>query len=171
MRALDEFIVPFKGLSVGNHTFNFEINDSFFDSFEYFEGVKGKADVIVELLKEPNMLIFEFSIQGDLDLQCDRCLGFYDYQIEGVNKLIVKFGDGFIEESVDVIVIPTTENRIDLRQYLFEFICLLLPLKKVHPVDEDGESNCDADIIDRIMKYSKPKTSDPRWDALKDIKL
>lgn len=164
-------MIPFKGLSVGNHTFNFEINDSFFDSFEYFEGVKGKASVIVELLKEPNMLIFEFSIKGDLDLQCDRCLGFYKYQVEGDSKLIVKFGDSFIEESVDVIVIPTTENRIDLRQYLFEFICLLLPVKKVHPVDENGNSNCDADIIERIEEYSKPKTSDPRWDALKDIKL
>lgn len=171
MKALDEFIVPFKGLGVGNHKFKFELNNSFFDGFEYLEDVKGSASIDIDLLKEPNMLIFEFNIKGLLILQCDRCLGSFDFPIEGESKLIVKFGDSFIEESVDVIVIPNTENRIDLRQHIFEIICLLLPVKKVHPTNDDGTTECDTDIINRINKHTKPQKSDPRWDALKDLKL
>lgn len=170
VKVEDEFIIPFKGLGVGNHTFKFEIEKEFFDSFEYFEDVSGSAKVDVELLRESNMLIFEFAIEGDLSLKCDRCLGFFDHKIKALNKLIIKFGDKFLEESEDVMVIPVNENRIDLKQYIFEYISLQLPFKKSHPIDKDGFIDCDPDIIDRINEYSKP-TADPRWDALKDIEL
>jgi len=170
VKAVEEFVIPFKGLSVGDHVFKFEIRNEFFKGFEYFENVSGQANIIVNLLKESNMLIFDFNITGELNLQCDRCLGFFNHKIDGQHKLFVKFGNEFLEESEDVIIIPVKENRIDLRQFIFEFISLLVPVKKVHPVDEFGESGCDTEIIDRINKYSKPKT-DPRWDALKGIKL
>lgn len=170
MKATTEFIIPFRGLSVGDHNYEFEIANEFFDGFEYFENVSGRAIVKVNLLKESNMLIFDFEINGNLHLLCDRCLGYFDQKIEGRNKLFVKFGDMFSEESEDVIIIPASESRIDLRQFIFEFVSLLVPVKKVHPLDRNGRSGCDTEIIDRINKYSRPKT-DPRWDALKGIKL
>lgn len=170
MKKLEDFIIPFKGLGVGDHLFKFEIADEFFKSFEYFDGVLGKANININLLKESNMLIFDFNIVGELNLQCDRCLEYFNHKIDGHYKLYVKFGDHFLEESEEVIVIPVNESRIDLRQYFFEFLSLLIPLKKVHPLNKDGESGCTTEIIDRIDKYSKPKT-DPRWDALKGIKL
>lgn len=170
MKAVEDFVIPFKGLGVGNHIFNFEIDDSFFDSFEYFENIAGKANINIDLLKESNMLIFNFSIKGQLNLQCDRCLGNFAHELEGLSKLIVKFGDEFIEESEDVIIIPVNENRFDLRQHIFEIVSLLLPVKKVHPTDKNGNSGCNPEIINRINKYSK-REEDPRWDALKGLKF
>jgi len=167
---VEDFIVPFKGLGVGNHAFKFEIEDKFFESFEYFEGINGHLLVDVDLLREPNMMIFRFEISGKLNLICDRCLGDYSEDVKGNNKLIVKFGDKFLEESDDVIIIHVNESRIDLRQFIFEYINMLLPVRKIHPKDENGDSLCDEDIIDRIDKYSEPK-ADPRWDALKDLEI
>lgn len=158
------------GLGVGNHIFKFEIDDSFFDSFEYFENISGKANIIVDLLKESNMLIFDIGIKGQLNLLCDRCLDSFPHKIVGHDKLIVKFGDEFLEESQDVIVIPVNENRFDLKQYIFEIVSLMLPIRKIHPTDKDGNNGCDMDIINRINKYSKQK-EDPRWDALKSLKF
>lgn len=158
------------GLGVGDHKFKFEIDDSFFDSFEYFENISGKANIIVDLLKESNMLIFDIAIKGLLTLKCDRCLDHFPHKIEGHDKLIVKFGGEFIEESEDVIVIPVNENRFDLKQYIFEIMSLLLPVRKIHPTDKDGNTGCDSDIINRINKYSKQK-EDPRWDVLKGLKF
>ena len=170
MKKIEDFTVPFQGLSVGDHLFKYEIGDEFFKGFEYFEGVLGKANIDVNLLKESNMLIFDFNIVGELNLQCDRCLGFFKQKIDGQYKLFVKYGTQFLEESEEVIVIPVNESRIDLRQYIFEFVSLLVPVKKVHPLNENGINGCNTEIIDRIDKYSRPK-SDPRWDALKGIKL
>jgi len=167
---VEEFVIPFAGLSTGSHSFKFEIGSSFFESFEYFENVSGNVFVTLSLLKEPNMLIFDVSIDGTLNLICDRCLGNFDQKIEGSNKLIIKFGESFIEESEDVIIIPVSESRIDLKQYIFEYLSLLLPIKKVHPLKADGGSGCDPDFLARIDKYSRPK-ADPRWDALKNLKI
>jgi uncharacterized metal-binding protein YceD (DUF177 family) len=167
---MDDFVIPFKGLGVGNHVFSFRIGDVFLESFEYLENISGVATIDVELLREPNMMILDFSISGKLKLQCDRCLGFFDQGIDGKNRLIIKFGDKFIEESEDVIVIPHTESRIDIKQFVYEYICLLLPVRKVHPSDNKGNSSCNTNITDMIDSYSKPDT-DPRWDVLKDIKL
>jgi len=167
---VEEFVIPFVGLSTGSHSFEFEIGRSFFESFEYFENVSGNVFVTLDLLKESNMLIFDFSIEGNFNLICDRCLGNFEQKIEGSNKLIVKFGESFIEESEDIIIIPVNESRIDLKHYIFEYLSLLLPIKKVHPQSADGNSGCDPDFLERIDKYSRPK-ADPRWDALKNLKI
>jgi uncharacterized metal-binding protein YceD (DUF177 family) len=41
----------------------------------------------------------------------------------------------------------------------------------VHPDDENGNSTCDEEQISLLNQYSKRTTNDPRWDALKNLKL
>ncbi len=161
-----DFNIPFKGLSSGDHRYTFEINDSFFESFEYFETEKGRLTVILDLLKEPGLMDLHFKIEGVLQLACDRCLKEYDHPLKGEFRLIIKPGEGFVEESDEVLVIPQTESRIDVSQYIFEYINLLLPIQHTHSDIND----CDQKVIGKLEKHSKPQT-DPRWEALKNIKL
>lgn len=161
-----DFNIPFKGLSSGNHRYDYEIGDSFFESFEYFETEKGKLTVTLDLLKESGLMDLHFEISGFLKLACDRCLKEFKHPLEGEFRLIIKFGEEYFEESDEVIVIPQTESRIDVSQYIFEYINLLLPLQRVHSVISD----CDQEVINKLEKYSEPET-DPRWEALKNIKL
>jgi uncharacterized metal-binding protein YceD (DUF177 family) len=161
-----DFDIPFKGLSNGSHRYAFEITDAFFESFEYFENESGRLEVIVDLLKEPTMLILHFTINGRVSLSCDRCLAIFEHPVKGDFRLIVKFGETFEEETEDVIVIPHTETRIDVGQFIFEYINLLLPLQRTHADIND----CDPEVIGKLESYAKPQT-DPRWDALKNIKL
>jgi uncharacterized metal-binding protein YceD (DUF177 family) len=162
--------IPFKGLSAGNHSFDFEIGKQFFESFEYFEGINGKLLVQVNLLKESNLMNLDIRLQGIVNLQCDRCLGSFKQPIEGSFILIIKFGETFEEESDEIIVLPFTESIIDLSPHFFDYINMLLPLQKVHPVLENGESGCDPEMIAKLNTYSKQK-EDPRWEALKKLKL
>ncbi len=164
------FTIAYKGLSAGNHSFDFKIGKQFFESFEYFEGVSGKLKAHVDLLKESNLMNLNIRLQGIVDLQCDRCLGSFQQAIEGNFILIVKFGETYEEESDEVIVLPFTEGMIDLSQYFFEYINMLLPIQKVHPDKENGESACDPKMIEQLNQYSEQK-EDPRWDALKKLKL
>ncbi len=126
-----DFNIPFKGLSTGSHSFDFKVGETFFESFEYFEGTSGKLDVHIDLLKESNLMHLDFHLQGEVSLQCDRCLDRFNYPIEGQFLLIIKFGETFEEESDEVIIFPLTESQIDLRQYFFEYINMLLPLQKI----------------------------------------
>lgn len=166
MKKEQDYIIPFKGLSLGDHHFTFEIGEKFFESFEYFESETGKLSIEVDLDKESALLDFQFFIKGVVEVQCDRCLGMSSHPVEGNFRLIVKFGESYFEESEEVIVLPLNENSIDMGQYFFEFINLLLPIKRVHL----DENQCDPEMIEKLHANSAQDT-DPRWDALKNIKL
>ena len=60
MKKQKDFIIPFKGLGTGAHEYLFEIDDTFFESFEYFESEKGKLDVKLDLIKESSLLDLQY---------------------------------------------------------------------------------------------------------------
>ncbi len=165
-----EYIIPVAGLRLGDHRITYKIDDAFFSNFEYFETNKGKINLVIDLMKESNLIDFRFSFKGWVELVCDRCLDKFNMNIEDDFRLIVNYGETFEEVSDEIVTIPNTENSIDLSQYIYEYINLMLPIKKVHPDDENGNNTCNKDMVDRLNKYSEQK-SDPRWDALKNIKL
>lgn len=165
MKRQKDFIIPFGGLSAGEHEFRFNIDNEFFESFEYFDSERGKLNVDVTLNREPSLLDFRFFISGNVDLVCDRCLNCFNQPVSGEFRLIVKFGKDFHEESDEVVVIPNTESNFDLRQYIFEYINFLIPVKRVHLNIED----CDQEMIGKLENISKPAT-DSRWDILKKLK-
>ncbi len=169
MNYLKNFIVPFSGLKVGNHTFTFEINDKFFEHFEYSEIKKGDLHVDCLLDKQVRMLVFYFDIKGTVRVPCDRCAEEFDLPIEGSQKLIVKFGAGHAEESEDILVITENEHELDVSQFLYEYIHLLLPIKKVHGSDENGNSLCNPDAL-RYIRETEEHPVDPRWEVLKKLK-
>src|SRR5512138_1425120 len=140
MNYLRHFIIPFIGLKVGNHNFAFEIEDEFFEHFEYSEIKKGKLHVDCLLEKQVRMMILNFDINGTVRIPCDRCAEEFDQPIAGRQKLIVKFGADHVEESDEVLVITEQESELDVSQFLYEYIHLMLPFKKVHGTDENGNS-------------------------------
>ena len=169
-RTNHDFDIQHKGLALGTHQFDFKIGDSFFNNIEYSEIKRGNIDANVEMIKESTMLIFNFDLQGSVELMCDRCLENYNQELKGDFKLIVKFGEETEEISDEIITISADSNEFDLTHYLYEYIVLLLPLKHVHPDDKEGNHTCDVEMLKQIEEYSEAK-ADPRWAALKDIKL
>ncbi|MCK5766405.1 MAG: DUF177 domain-containing protein [Bacteroidales bacterium] len=166
MEALQEFVIPFLGLKEGVHDYAFDIDAEFFESFEYSEIEQGKVHVDLSLDRQERMLIFNFTISGSVQLPCDRCLTLMDLPVDGENRLIVKFGPEWKEESDEILIIPEKESRIDISSFIYEYIMLLLPYKRVHP---EGEAHCDPEMLERLGWHSARET-DPRWEALKDLK-
>ena len=170
MKALQEFEIPFLGLKEGIHDYAFDIDAEFFESFEYSEVKQGQVHVDVSMERQERMLIFNFSIKGSIELPCDRCLSPIQLEVNGNERLIVKFGQEWKEESDEVVIMPETESRIDISGFIYEYIMLMLPYKRVHPEDEEiGESLCDGSMVEKLQHYSEQE-ADPRWDALKELK-
>ncbi len=165
-----EYVLPYKGLAIGNHEYSFKIDNTFFKNFEYLEIEGGLVDLELELVKESTLLNLEFRFGGTVEIKCDRCLDNFKMDVNGNFRLIVKFADEYEEISDEVITIPSKENNLDISQFVYEYLNLMLPLQKIHPDDDEGYSTCNSDMLNRIDNYSEQKT-DPRWDALKNIKF
>ena len=52
------------------------------------------------------MFEMDFRIEGVVSVPCDRCLDDVEIPIETRNRLVVKFGKEYAEESEEVVVIP-----------------------------------------------------------------
>ena len=171
MDYLKQFVIPFSGLSIGDHQYKFIIDKKFFENFDFSEIKNGKITVDLLLNKQENMLILNFIINGTVNVTCDRCLEPFDLDIYGKEKLIIKFGKEKFEETEEILIIPESDNRINISHYIYEYINLLLPYKRVHPDNANGKSTCNQEVIKKFKEFSKSKTIDPRWEKLKDIKL
>ena len=171
-------MIQFVGLGAGKHEYTFRVADKFFEHLDYSEISQADVKVDLELLKQSSMMKLTFKIGGTVKVACDLCTGEFDLPISGEYRLIVKVGGSESgDEDDDIITIPANEHELDLAQYIYEYIILSLPIKRVHP-EKDGKSTCDPEMLEKVRKYmvSEEKgddddQTDPRWGGLKDIKL
>lgn len=177
MQARKEYIIQFVGLSLGEHEYEFKVNDSFFEDLDYSEIKQGNITVNLTLLKQSQMMVLHFKISGTIKTMCDLCSDEFDLPIAGTYKLIVKVGGADTgNEDDDIITIAANEHELDLSQYIYEYIALSLPIKRIHPVDKDGNSTCDPEVLGRLNGFlidedKEEQEIDPRWNDLKNIKL
>jgi len=166
----EQFIIPFSGLKLGIHQFDLKIDNTFFDHYEYAEIKSGSVKIHLDLEKKERMLIFDFTINGTVSLPCDRCGEPIDIVIRGKEGLIVKLGIKYIEESEDVLIIPETDKMFDVSSFLYEIMHLILPAKRVHPDNIDGESQCNPEVLKKLNELSGHHSPDPRWEVLNKLK-
>lgn len=171
MDYLKSFVIQFSGLSLDKHQFDYQIDDRFFENIEYSEIKKGDVQVKLILDKHESMLVLDFDIQGEVEVLCDRCADYFMQPIQGHERLIVKFSEVPKEETEDLITLHPSENKINISKYIYEYICLLLPYRLVHPEDENGNSQCDPEMVRRLSELSPHPVTDPRWDSLKNLNL
>ena len=133
MLKLSDFQISFSGLKLGAHRFDFQIEDSFFQLYDYAEIDSGQINAIILLQKKSNLLELEFQVKGNVTLACDTCTEDYTQSIESNFKQIVKFSDVTeLEETDEIIILPTNEHTLKLAHHLYEFIHLSLPSRRIH---------------------------------------
>lgn len=167
MEHLRQYIIQFSGLGLGEHQFNYEIDEKFFAEFEYTDIDKASVSVNVTMDKQERMLIFDFDIQGVLNVMCHRCLDNFDYPVDIEERLIVKFGDDWQEEEENILIIPEKEYKFDIRTYIYEYIIVTIPFKLTHPEDENGNSLCNPEILAKLKELSTVAPKETPWDGLK----
>jgi uncharacterized metal-binding protein YceD (DUF177 family) len=175
MKDLKDFDISFIGLKEGLHQFEYLIEKEFFDFFNYDE--LNNSNVIVQLsfLKKTTMFELNFSFSGWVEVACDITNELYHQPIKTESELIIKFGETFNNENEELLVIPHSEFKVNVAQYIYESIVLALPLKRIHPGVEDGTLK--SDILDKLKELEPKELKDkidkedidPRWNKLKNI--
>ena len=71
MRNLKEFDIPFRGLKEGKHNFDYRIDNTFFEHFEYDE--YNDSNLLLELIfnKKSTLLELHFNVTGSINVNCD----------------------------------------------------------------------------------------------------
>jgi uncharacterized metal-binding protein YceD (DUF177 family) len=175
MKDLKDFDISFIGLKEGLHQFEYLIEKEFFDFFNYDELNNSNVKVQLSFLKKTTMFELNFSFSGWVEVACDITNELYHQPIKTESELIIKFGETFNNENEELLVIPHSEFKINIAQYIYESIVLALPLKRIHPGVEDGTLK--SDILDRLKELEPKELKDkidkedidPRWNKLKNI--
>ena len=168
-----EFNIPFSGLKQGKHNFNYQIDNTFFDSFGYDEFNATNINLDVILNKTSTMLEVDMEAAGTVNVNCDITSEPFDQPVNADLHLVVKFGEEFNDEDIEILILPHREHELNIAQYVYEMLVLAVPQKRIHPGIEDG--TLESEVLDRLKelqpkeKRSNKEENDPRWDELKKL--
>ena len=168
----ESIIIPLRGLKQGGHSFRFVIGKEFFQGFECSQIKDADCTVKVFVLRHQTLLSVNCEIGGYVITECDRCLEDLTLKVDVERSLTVGFGSVDLEgdnEAEDVIVIDPTEPEVCLDQFVYDYICLSLPLVKVHP-----EGQCNGEVLKYLSHRGsenapKQQPVDSPFSKLKDI--
>ena len=191
MGKFDPYKVDLKGMTKDVLEYEYLLDNKFFGDIGGDDIQKGKVNVKLTVKRAVGIYELSFVIDGTIIIPCDRCLDDMEFPVTSANRLIVKFGKDYSEESDEIIVIPESEGVINLAWFIYEFIVLTIPIKHVHapgkcnksmtstlkkhaPKGMEDEFGSEGDASDIIITDSDTDDNedviDPRWDALKNFK-
>jgi len=146
-----DYIIPIKGMSIGKHSFEFTIDNSFFEEYENRDILGADFKVSLEIERSTLLLEVKAVIDGVVRTECDRCLEELEQMLETEAKLIVKFVKTVQEEdNEEVLTLDPNESELNLKQFLYDYICLALPIQRVH-----NEGDCNPEMIKKLGAYNR----------------
>ncbi|MBX2965896.1 MAG: DUF177 domain-containing protein [Cyclobacteriaceae bacterium] len=166
--------VNIQGLSNNIHHFDYTFGDEFFSHYGTGSISAGTFQAKITLDKRETFIEANFSLNGSVKLVCDRSLEIFDYPIAIDKRMIFKFGHEVAEVTDEIMIIDFNTVSLELGQYMYEFISLAVPMKKLHPrftenEDEENEDEEGQIIYSSETEETSTKETDPRWEKLKNL--
>ena len=144
-----------------------DVDQVFFTNFpeSEIEDAVGVVDVVLEY-SETNMVL-HLDMNLTWKVPCGRCLEELTYDLNREERIAVQYGE---ETNIgdDLWTLGKNEIELDLSSTILEMSHLARPTHQVH----ENESDCDQSMLGFINNESEEeskKTTDPRWDALKNL--
>ncbi len=171
MDKLKNYDVSFSGLKTGKHVFRFEIDKEFFQLFDTeqeFTNPGISVDVLLD--KHSTFLEFDIRVNGKVELVCDITNENFHHSIENEIRVLVKLGEEYDDSEEDVITIPSSDHAFNVAQLIYENVALSIPMKKISPNVSDEDLAILEKFSPKQNDQEEEHESDPRWDALKNLK-
>lgn len=173
LKSLKTYSIPFTGLKLGKHYFEYEITDAFFAEFDYSLVKKANLLCKVELEKQETMLILNFDIKGTVGATCDKCLADYPQPMDIHEQQIARFSDETMSEDDEIITLGKNDHEIAVAGLIYEYVNVALPF--IATCGNEGNTEyCDREMLENLNKLSandeQTESTDPRWEALKKLK-
>ncbi|NLA64235.1 MAG: DUF177 domain-containing protein [Bacteroidales bacterium] len=196
MGKYSQYKIDLKNLPNETTTYSYVLDQKFFDTIDHEEVRKGNVKAELSVRRTVDAYEFNFHLFGTIQIPCDRCLDEMSQEIDATDRLVVKLGEEYSEDSDELVTIPQDEAAINIAWYLYEFIVLDIPIKHVHEQgkcnkamvskyrqhqavsisDGDDEDDDEDNLLDDSLNDddsiddSSEENTDPRWDELKKLK-
>ena len=187
---MDTYKIDLLSRGLEGKTLEYEIDDAFFGQIDGLIQ-RGKIHSTVTCISANTVYKFRIHSVGTIIVPCDRCLSDLELRIETTDDLNVKLGDEFADEG-DCVIVPEAEGRIDLAQFIYEFIVLSMPITCCHEPgkcdetmmhelsrhqstrsggeDTEQEDSPSSDAHEAFIGEDSDEPVDARWAALKQLK-
>ncbi len=169
MDLLKDYDIEISKLDLGQHDFHYQVNNEFFGLFDYSLINCGSLKVEISLDKKTSFISLFFRINGTIELICDRSLDSFDYELKTEKEIVLKYGELANELTDEIEMIPFNSQKINVGKYIYEFICISVPLKKLHPRYKN-DSLEDKIVFTSNIENEENSEIDPRWSELKKLK-
>lgn len=187
MGKFSEFKLPLKSLTEGTHEFDYHLGQEFFTNMENTDIHGANLDVKLTVVLAHDTYDLTFHITGDIILLCDRCLDELVQPIDAQYHIDVQYGADYDDASDDLLIIPESDNDLNVAYMIYDTVVLEIPIKHVHPLGKcnrqmsavlrkdrvrsnDEDADLENDLIDEMdAMVDSDAPTDPRWDALKGL--
>ncbi|MCP4439745.1 MAG: DUF177 domain-containing protein [Aureispira sp.] len=181
MKKFKVYSINISSLSDGDHLFDYQIDNKFFEEFEKSLIKDSNISAKVTLSKYPNLLNLSLQVSGTVQTACDICAEALDLEIKGEENLVVKFVEEIPEtDNPEVLYLDFDASFLNVAELLYELITLSIPIRKVHPIDENSNYTCNPIALqylttsgsaeDQIESEEESRSNNPMWDALQKLK-
>ena len=176
-------------MAPGTHTFEYHLGKTFFTNMESEDVHDADLNVTLTVEYKSDVYMLDFVVEGIVTLICDRCLDDLEFPIDTTYHINVKYGEDYNDDSEDLLVIPESDNYLNVAYMIYDTVALAIPIKHVHPLGKcnrqmsamlkkhraGGAAGEDADLQNQLieemdsMDDAEEQPTDPRWDALKNL--
>lgn len=174
----DQFKLRLSGVESGTYCFTMVCDKEFFELAELSDLQDGCLNLQVEMVKTEKLVDVKCHFEGFVVAACDRCLLPVNIPMDFDDRLIVKLvpsvEEGENDDDDDIWVMDENTYELDIFHFVYESIMLAMPMRIVHEDDENGNPTCDPKVMEKLEELSNNSSeteTDPRWDALKNLKL
>lgn len=186
-----EFRLPLKTLPEGTHEFEYHLDKQFFVNMESADIRDADLTVKLTVVYKHDMYDLSFLIEGTITLQCARCLDDLEIPVEETYHLTVKYGEDYNDETDELLIIPQSDNYLNVAYMIYDTVSLAVPIKPVHPMGKcnramsallrkhrarkegDEDTELEDQLIDEMDSMDSAPVddapADPRWNDLKKL--
>lgn len=164
-----DYVIRLAELRNGSNEYSFRIGKAFFDYFEcgMVNGADLSATVVLE--KSGTCIRLRCAVSGNVVVPCDRCLDDLTLPVDFAVDYTVKFIKGAEEEwGDDFIILPSEETELDMKQMIYDYVIIGLPVQKVHDIKD-----CNPDVVSRISVEHEvaevPEQGSSPFSGLRDL--
>ena len=143
---MNPFIIPLNDWAAGERKFHSHAGLEFFQQFDNSEILDADVSVEITVVKDGrNKVEADLHLKGTVTVPCDRCLDPVEIPVEAQPEETLSPGAGEVEW--------------DLSQAVYDFVCLSLPLQRLHP-----QGKCDPDTV-RFLSQKERKNEEAEASA------
>ena len=147
MDRLDRYKIDLRDVANGTLEREWHLSGDFFGDVQSTDIQSGEVDVRLCAKSVGGAVKMLFSIAGEVQVTCDRCLEPMTLPVSAERELTARWG-GEYEDDGEVITIPEGTGEVNVAWNIYEFISLEVPMRHVHP---DGQ--CHGEVGELLGQY------------------